>query len=448
MKENKQIKYLKIHLKETDWGLLTHNLSQRYGKIFAVLNMANADKPGGGYYTGDAAQEENMFRRTDCHFYINRVDDVQLSRAGVYIYTQAFTDLINGEGGRGVYIDTVYPRVCIRGPEIGPIQGGGYELLPDNQIFMFYELRAAAKDLRNTGRDQIDNLTETHGRIRIQAQLDTLKRNNVRNVILSAFGCGVFMNNPDIIARIYAEELYIRRGSFDVVGFAIYHAGYGTENYSHFLNAFEGSTLSQYMINEILELKFKPLYQVETSLLGRDQRTHITDRIYTYNIRFQEFSTPSLDDLKKYMIYLGDYKKQSTILWYKRSFFLVWDNNTDQFLLKYYTTTDNLNDVSTVNLEFKGSLPLANTRAQPRRGIRWKNGQHNDFTPTGENPQYITIYFDESSFSTETSSPRPYLELRNDGASELSPIVQIRNIFTHINNQEDALRMSSCSALN
>ena len=49
-----------------DWGDVTLALTKRYGKCFAVLNMANAYSFGGGYAHGQVAQEENMFRRTDC----------------------------------------------------------------------------------------------------------------------------------------------------------------------------------------------------------------------------------------------------------------------------------------------------------------------------------------------------------------------------------------------
>ena len=49
-----------------DWGDVTLTLTKRYGRTFAVLNMANAYLFGGGYAHGQVAQEENMFRRTDC----------------------------------------------------------------------------------------------------------------------------------------------------------------------------------------------------------------------------------------------------------------------------------------------------------------------------------------------------------------------------------------------
>src|SRR4051812_29538562 len=58
-----------------DWGSVTRQLTQRFGVCFAALNMANAYFPGGAYGEGAPAQEENMFRRTDCHFQV-RADEL------------------------------------------------------------------------------------------------------------------------------------------------------------------------------------------------------------------------------------------------------------------------------------------------------------------------------------------------------------------------------------
>ena len=111
-----------------DWGEVTLALTKEYGRTFASLNMANAYGPGGGYTQGMIAQEENMFRRTDCHFSLNRSRDMKGNR-----YNAGKTALLNAEGGR-VYLDSSHPRVCIRGPEDRARPDLGYAWLPDDEV--------------------------------------------------------------------------------------------------------------------------------------------------------------------------------------------------------------------------------------------------------------------------------------------------------------------------
>lgn len=211
-----------------DWGEVTRSLTKAYGACFAVLNMANAYVPGGGYVEGLVAQEENMFRRTDCHFYINPDEFDPITGR----YTPSMTKLITAQNGR-VYFDEKQPRICIRGPEDREHSTLGYSWLADDEIFPFFELRAAAQDLRDGSKFDADD-----ARKRIAAQLDTLRGAQIRHAVLSAFGCGAFRNPADQIAQIYKEELALRKNDFSVVAFAIFHPGYGPDNYTPFANIF------------------------------------------------------------------------------------------------------------------------------------------------------------------------------------------------------------------
>lgn len=96
-----------------DWGVSTLSMTRRYGRCFAVLNMASPDVPGGAYVEAAPAQEENMFRRTDCHFSVGpREYDVTRDR-----YMPAMSRWLESVDGR-VFLDVVTPRVCLRGPEL------------------------------------------------------------------------------------------------------------------------------------------------------------------------------------------------------------------------------------------------------------------------------------------------------------------------------------------
>ena len=219
---------LTVSVIASDWGEATLQWTQKTGEKFAVLNMANAFVPGGGYVEGCPAQEENMFRRTDCHFSITEEE----MEPGEGRYRPHKTGLLNGKHGR-VYLDTGTARACIRGPEDRSRADLGYDWLAQDQVFPFYELRAAARDLRHGGTfDPVDAAK------RIGAQLDTLRDADVQHAVLSAFGCGAFCNPADEVARIYREQIEARRADFRCIVFAIFYPGYGPDNFTPFVEAF------------------------------------------------------------------------------------------------------------------------------------------------------------------------------------------------------------------
>lgn len=221
---------LKVHVLPCDWGEVALSMTVQYGECFAVLNMANPDVPGGAYVEGAAAQEENMFRRTDCHF---RVTEDHFDPV-TDIYHPEMTRLLSASDG-SVLLDSDQPRVCIRGPEDISRSDFGYPWLSDDEVFPFFELRASAQDLRDGRPFDGDEATR-----RIAAQFDTLQQHGLRHAVLGAFGCGAFLNPADQIARIYREEIERRAGYFRVIAFAVFDAGYGPRNFNPFNKAFHG----------------------------------------------------------------------------------------------------------------------------------------------------------------------------------------------------------------
>jgi hypothetical protein len=215
---------LQLEVRSGDWGEVTHSVTSSYGTCFAVLNMANAFVPGGAYVEGAVAQEENMFRRSDCHF---RIGDDEFDRR-VDRYRPEMTRMLTAQEGV-VYLDERNPRVCIRGPEDRARPDLGYAWLPEGEIFPFFELRAAAQDLRDGSA-----FDPGEARRRIVAQLETLRERRVRHVVLGAFGCGAFRNPAEQVARIYRDEIVARAADFAVVVFAIFSAGYGPDNFTPF----------------------------------------------------------------------------------------------------------------------------------------------------------------------------------------------------------------------
>jgi len=232
-------KGLEVIVEPIDWGEMALKCTKKYGSIFACLNMANSETPGGGYQNGPAAQEENMFRRTNCHFSIIRDSMLNPNKdKSFYSYKQSYQYLIGAKDGINTYIDVTSPRICIKDketwkPEMGNNAKGtqniGYKLYDASNIFLFYELRCAAVYI-----DSPDQFNETEMEKIIHAQFKTLMKKGIRHAILGAFGCGAFHNPPLEVAALYKECLMLYKDDFDVIAFPIYYAGSGLQNYPSF----------------------------------------------------------------------------------------------------------------------------------------------------------------------------------------------------------------------
>ena len=220
---------LRVRVVAEDWGVAALRLTRETGVCHAVLNMANAWLPGGRYIEGTSAQEESLFRRTDCHFSI----DEAVWDPSTDLYRPELTAQLNAAAGR-VLLDTASPRVCICGPEDRGAAELGYDLLPEDAVFPFYELRAAAI---NGNREPFD---PAEARRRIAAQRDTLREAGLTHAVLSAFGCGAFLNPPKVVAQLYREVFEEDEGGLQDVTFAILDPGQATGNGAAFAAAFAG----------------------------------------------------------------------------------------------------------------------------------------------------------------------------------------------------------------
>lgn len=221
----------KVNVYQGDWGDVLVCLTRKYRTTFVVLNMANAYVAGGGYLEGCPAQEENIFRRSDCHF--NIINDTNVSwdnQNRHYIYNKHYQDLINAKNGI-VYLDT-NTRVLFADNEVEK-----YKILPDDKIFPFYEMRSAALDCSNLRFNQF-NANEMEKRI--VAQFNTANNAGLKHILLGAFGCGAFKCPPKIVAEIYKKTIQLFKNDFNVIAFAIYYPGYGpTDNYDTFKNTLD-----------------------------------------------------------------------------------------------------------------------------------------------------------------------------------------------------------------
>ena len=206
-------------------------LAKRYpGKKVAVLNFASATKPGGGVINGSSAQEESLCRCStlyptlDTRFLWQHYYDVNRTLADV-LHTDA---CIYSPGIVICKTDTDFP-----------------ERLPQAQWVTVDVISCAAPNLRNQPTNQYnpeggeavtilpEQLMQLHEK-RARAILQVAVANQVDILVLGAFGCGAFRNDPRVVAQAYTNVLKECRSYFDLVEFAIYCREFETENYDAF----------------------------------------------------------------------------------------------------------------------------------------------------------------------------------------------------------------------
>ena len=160
----------------------------RNGNRVAVLNMASAGKPGGGFRSGAGAQEENLHRRSDLWRF--------LSEQGKKYYP------LTGDCALLSEDVTVF-----RGTE-----RNGYDVLPEP--FQICVISCAA--LRNPHlaigtpagfEPELSTKSVQETRVRVQAILSAARSSACKVIVLSAFGCGAFGNPPRHVATIFREVL-------------------------------------------------------------------------------------------------------------------------------------------------------------------------------------------------------------------------------------------------
>lgn len=162
--------------------------------VYGVLNFASAKNPGGGVLKGSVAQEEALARASSLYPVIKKCTQF-------YTPTQApyYTDKI-------IYSKPIYIFKNDYGYDVDPIE--------------CEVITCAAPNYNFDGKIDLDEHKEVMTR-RFTKVVKSAIANNQRNLILGAWGCGVFKNPPDINAQIFREVLDSFSGSFDEIIFAI-----------------------------------------------------------------------------------------------------------------------------------------------------------------------------------------------------------------------------------
>ena len=165
-----------------------------------ALVFASAKKPGGGWLNGADAQEESIARCSCLYTFLSKEPKLYKDNLG----------------SDGFYTDGI--TYCESVP-IFKNEEGDYEA----EVCYANFLACPAVNVNNVknAKDNAENIRIAM-KVRIDNILNVMYREKQTHIILGAYGCGVFGNDPQVIAGIFSELLnnkYI--GVFDEIIFAI-----------------------------------------------------------------------------------------------------------------------------------------------------------------------------------------------------------------------------------
>jgi len=205
------------------------------GLKVAVHNFASATNPGGGVTKGAHAQEEDLCRVSTLYPCLS---DKKLWEPFYQAHRKQKNPINNGD--------------CIYTPDVIVFKKDtDYSLLPEEEWFEVDVITMAAPNLRTdvsnaynpyNGDKAIsiedEKLKEIH-EVRMRRLMEIAKNNGDEVVVLGAFGCGAFRNNPKVVAAAMRNISQEYKYDFKVIEFAVFCRNDNTENYEIFNETIE-----------------------------------------------------------------------------------------------------------------------------------------------------------------------------------------------------------------
>lgn len=208
---------MKIHADHPEWKI-------------AVLNFASATNPGGGVKTDSSAQEESLCRCSTLYPTL----------------TQNWLWQCYYQKNRDAH-DNRHTDACIYSPGvvICKTDEAWPERMEEKDWVTVDVISCAAPNLRRRPSNAYNSdygapatmtsadLYKLHLK-RAKHILHIAAANKVDALILGAFGCGAFANDPQVVARAYRDALKDYKRYFQYIEFAVYCRADETENYDVF----------------------------------------------------------------------------------------------------------------------------------------------------------------------------------------------------------------------
>lgn len=168
------------------------------------LNFASAKNPGGGFLGGSEAQEENLAKSSGLYACI-------VQKTEMYEKNRAFPSCS--------YLDDM-----IYSPDVPVFRDDDYALLEQNYLVSFITCPAvnlgAMKKNKEKHVDQVAEIMQN----RINLVLAVAYKHGHKNLVLGAWGCGVFANDPSDVPKYFFNAVKPGsqfHGAFERIDFAV-----------------------------------------------------------------------------------------------------------------------------------------------------------------------------------------------------------------------------------
>jgi uncharacterized protein (TIGR02452 family) len=206
VKHEKRESKLTINFSQLD--SIQHVINQDYETSTLLINFASAVSPGGGVKNGCTAQEEDICRKTNLYSYLTSKEV-----SGYYRSNKSYQKHSKGMIGLDNVIITT---------DISVFRDSRLQLLEEPKSVDILTI-AAPRLSKFTNPNNIvfnDNYYRA-----MQSRVNTIFTlawyYGYSNLILGAFGCGVFHNPPEIVSGMMMNEAIKFRNDFDNIDFAI-----------------------------------------------------------------------------------------------------------------------------------------------------------------------------------------------------------------------------------
>ncbi|MEN2401366.1 TIGR02452 family protein [Flavobacterium sp. MC2016-06] len=192
---------------------------EKKGKI-CVLNFASAKNPGGGFLGGASAQEESLARSSSLY-------ETQIKEKAMYNFNKNQSSFL-------------YSDYMIYSPNVlfwNDDSGNYFEKPLDADVITATAPNKGAM-MQHNRKEEITAI-EKSLKERMDKVLAIALKQKSNTIILGAWGCGVFRNEPKDVAQLFKEIIAEKyAGAFKKIVFAVFDNSEKKSNFKYFEDAF------------------------------------------------------------------------------------------------------------------------------------------------------------------------------------------------------------------